>query len=171
MSFMLFSVTRKSNPTPKALEISNSKHKVVWSESGVEDFGELVAPTLLSLQRNWANPQTPVTFSLLLQCTNEALISAAKATNKIVDLTHESKPKKPVVPSEIKEAANLKHNAHKVWHNISEDPKSTIEEKTEAKHLFTKDRVDHRRLCIRAGSKITDLPKLTGWWLSDTCIG
>ena len=121
----------------------------MWSDSGVETYRELVTPTLLSLQQNWANPQSEVSFSILLQCTNEALINAAKSTNKIVDLTKEIKQKKTFVPAEVSSAANAKLKAHKIWLRTSEDQLSSDAAKTEAKLNFCQARANHRKLWRR----------------------
>ena len=74
-----------SNPQPisDVPEVPNTKHKIIWSDSGVESYRDLLVPRLLSLRNDWANPQSPVSFSILLNLTNKALSSAAKATNNV----------------------------------------------------------------------------------------
>ena len=88
-----------------APQITNTKHKINWNEDSIPHYQELLSPVLQNLQQNWDNPLTSVSFSHLLSCTNEALAAAAKATNKSIDLSKESKIKEVKVPLEITAAA------------------------------------------------------------------
>ena len=132
-----------------APRIQNTKHKVIWNDDGVQPYRDLLSPTLVSLQKNWNSPQSSVSFSVLLQCTNEALISAAKATNKVVDLTTEPKVKNTFLPPEVSSAAKEKLAAHKNWLKVSEDPTSSEVSIAEAKLNFTSSRTSYRRIWRR----------------------
>ena len=93
-SFQLPVVSSSFSKPEKAPQVPNTKHRIAWSDSGIEMYRNLLSPTLQSLKENWSNPQSAVSFSVLLQCTNQALTAAAKASNKVIDLTREGKPKK-----------------------------------------------------------------------------
>ena len=59
----------------------NTEHRIIWSEDGILANRELLATALNNIQNNWKNPESPVSFSILLQCTNEAIVASAKLTN------------------------------------------------------------------------------------------
>ena len=149
-SFSLpFSPRPNSSSKSRAPTIPNNKHKVVWNDEGILSYRDLLSPRLLSLRQNWNAPQSSVSFSVLLQCTNEALISAAKATNKVVDLTKDFKKKKELIPVEVSAAAKVKLEAHKAWLEASEDPSASEHHKSETKFNFKLARNNHRRLWRR----------------------
>ena len=131
-----------------APEVPNNKHKIVWSESGIAAYRTLISSTLTNIQANWKNPSS-VAFSVALQATNEALTAAAKATNKIVDLTNESQLKQTSLHPDIIASNKNKHEAHKFWHNTSENPDTTEENKEKAKQFFVEARKMHRQVCRR----------------------
>ena len=101
-------------PPNEPPEVTNTKHRIIWSEEGVSKYRDLLSDTLLSMQNNWKNPPSPISFSVLLQCTNEALTSAAKASNKSIDLSKDKPPKHFTIPADVVDAANAKKEAHKV---------------------------------------------------------
>ena len=127
-------------------EVPNTKHRVLWSDSGIEDYRHLISPTLSNLQTNWSNPTTSVSYSVLLQATNSALTSAAKHTNDFIDLSKVSKTRNYSAPLDVTIASKEKCTAHKNWCKVSEDPHATITQKTAAKEVFTSARSRHRRL-------------------------
>ena len=131
-----------------APEVTNNKHKIVWSEEGIAAYRNLISPTLVEIQANWKNP-SPVSFSVALQATNEALTAAAKATNRTVDLTKEPNLKQTSLHPEIIESSKKKHEAHNFWHYTSENPDTTEKNKAKAKQMFVEARKIHRQVCRR----------------------
>ena len=130
-------------------EVPNNKHRIIWTDSGIEDYRNLISQSLTTLQDNWDSPDTPVSFSILLQATNAALSSAAKKTNKSIDLSKEKKPSTAHVPLDVTLASKEKDSAHKVWMTLSEDPLASDLEKSTAKSQFKNARTNHRRLWRR----------------------
>ena len=133
-------------------EVTNTKHRILWSDENIQPYRNLLQPTLSSLQENWHSPASSVSFSVLLQATNEALTSAAKATNKFVCLSEEKKLKKFTTPPDISLAAKEKLAAHKNWLSVSDTPSSSDLQKQTAKESFIVARTKHRRLCRRNDS-------------------
>ena len=129
--------------------IPNTKHKIIWSEEGILAYRELLETTLTNLQNNWKNPDSPVSFSVLLQCTNEALIGAAKLTNRTIDLTKDKPPRPVHKPHEVLVAEKDKLEAHIKMKAILPNPISTIPEKASAQADFRAARVAHRRVYRR----------------------
>ena len=145
---------RFNPPSPiqseKNPRILNNKHKIIWSEEGILSYRELIAPTLLSLKENWSNPESSISFSILLQCTNEALTSAAKATNKVINLAKDYKPRKsPLIPADVATAEKQKLQSHKNLQAVLQDPDSSDLDKSSAKHEFSTARKSHRRIWRR----------------------
>ena len=87
----------KSN-TSKAPRISNERVHTIWLDEGIDQYKKLLPNVLADLQTNWANPISKVSFSTLLQCTNQSLISAASLSNKTVKSTKVTFPHKEAVP-------------------------------------------------------------------------
>ena len=145
-----------------APQITNTKHKINWNEDSIPHYQELLSPVLQNLQQNWDNPLTSVSFSHLLSCTNEALAAAAKATNKSIDLSKESKIKEVKVPLEITAAANTRKLAHKELKNVLTNNNSTELEKASARKEFNDTKKVHRRLSRQqtATVEITNEAKL-----------
>ena len=131
-------------PDPTPIEtppsIPNTKHRIVWSEQGILQYRELLNNTFLEIQNNWKSSKTQVSYSVLLQCTNEALASAAKLTNKVIDL---SKPRP--LPKQYKPAEKAKKDTHSTLKNTLSNPSATTAQIMHAKKCFNDARKDHRQ--------------------------
>lgn len=138
-----------AKPVETPPSITNTKHRIIWSEEGILKYRELLSNTLLNLHDNWKNPPSPISFSVLLQCTNEAITSAAKLTNKVVDLSKEKPPPKVYIPPEVTSAAKAKKDAHLELQKVTSDPSSTHSEQVLAKTKFSDARRGHRRVWRR----------------------
>ena len=134
------------DPPLAAPTVENKKHKIVWSEIGIHNYETLLSPTLEELQHNFQDTQSPALFSVILQCTNEALSSAAKATNKCIDLTKDVKRKPPPLPKPLTDAAKIKKNSHKNMKTMLNDPTVSEEQKLASKTAFTNARREYRKL-------------------------
>ena len=69
-----------------APRVPNTRQRIIWSDENISAYQDLVSPLLKQLRSNWSNPNSPASFSLLLQLTNDALDHAAASTNKTVSL-------------------------------------------------------------------------------------
>ena len=148
-----FSVHPASIPTQANVDkmplVTNTKHKIRWSEDCIPDYQNILSPRLLQIQTDWSKPTSPVSFSLLLQLTNEALSSAAKLTNKYTDLSKDFKPSKYKSPPEVSEASETKKAAHNNLKSVQQDPNSTEVELSCATTTFTDARKAYRRVLRR----------------------
>ena len=127
--------------------VPNTKHRILWDEDNLLQYQELIMEPLQELQKNWSNPETPVSFSILLQCTNRILSDAAKASNKYVDLSKKTRVKKTCIPAEVTAAAKAKKVAHTILKNT---PENALEgEKAVARVNFDNARKTHRNLWRR----------------------
>ena len=64
----------------------NNRHKVIWSDPGIEAYQAAVLPHLSRLQELWLTSTSRSSTSLLLEATNNVLTSSASMTNKTVPL-------------------------------------------------------------------------------------
>ena len=69
-----------------APKVVNNRQKVVWSDTGIEEYQKLVVPHLARLQELWLQTPSRTSISLLLESTNSVLTSSAAATNKTIAL-------------------------------------------------------------------------------------
>ena len=97
------------SPVPS---VENTRYKVIWNDDSLEAYSDLVSPVLADLRETWLDPTSPSSISILLQQTNNILSSAAKATQKCVDLGAQHKSKKMKIPENIQAASKIlqKHN-------------------------------------------------------------
>ena len=79
--------------------IPNDRLKVLWTDDGIEDYQNLVAPELSRIQDLWLATPTRTSMSLLLESTNNILISCASSTNRTISLKNTSLPSKPKTPA------------------------------------------------------------------------
>ena len=111
------SFPRICSPSPStgnvtAPRISSTKHKIIWSDEGIQAYQELLSLTLPSLQSD-EEDLLHGSASFLFQATNHILTSAAKNTNEFRNLSSSStKSRKPFIPPEIRNAMKLQSEAH-----------------------------------------------------------
>ena len=121
---------------PKAPKIPNTRQKVIWSEDGINDYENLISPVLSSLRGSWLDPSSSSSTSILLQSTYEIMSTAAKHTNKVVNLGRPQTLRKVSIPISVIEAARKQELAYKHWLHISDDPNSSQKEKNRCKRII-----------------------------------
>ena len=130
----------------EAPRVENNRVKVIWSESGITQYCELLSPALTSLRDYWSDSSSPSEVAVLIKSTNEILSSAAQHTNKTINLSKSFSPKSHEVPSEVKVSAKRQQSMHKQWLDTSENPDSSYDDKLSAKERFKEARKEHRRV-------------------------
>ena len=105
--------TPDSSRNVTAPRVASTKHKILWSEEGVLAYQELLQHTLPSLQHQDCEDLQPGAASVLFQITNHILTSAAKQSNKVVELSKPHRAKPVPTPTDILVAAKAKSVAHK----------------------------------------------------------
>ena len=130
---IISSVSLKAVPLPTLSEdnvtaprVKHSKHKVVWSEEGVLAYQNLLSQSLPALKSSYDGATEAGSASVLLQVTNSVLTSAAKLTNKNVELGKTPKLRKAVIPSEIKIAMKIKKEALNILHKAENSDVSSM---------------------------------------------
>ena len=77
----------------KAPIITNTRVKVVWDEENVPMYQDLIGDNLSRLRDTWCDSDSSSAVSVLLQCTNDVLTTAAAASNKVIKLGEKFRPK------------------------------------------------------------------------------
>ena len=113
--------------------VENTRHRIIWDEEQLESYADLVSPVLADLRDTWLNNSCPSSISVLLQQTNNILTSAAKATQKVVDLSSHPKPLKKRIPSTIRIASKKLRFENSNLLKVVHDPLSTEAEVSNAK--------------------------------------
>ena len=136
----------QSSDNIEAPRVSNTKHKVEWSEEGILEYQELLSDSLPGLQEDYCDVHDPEAVSVLLQVTNHIRSSAAKSTNKYLDLGKPPKNRKPYIPSEIIAALKFKENKHNDLIQFETNLKATKAEKDNAKAEYKSAKSLHQNL-------------------------
>ena len=136
-----------SSENVKAPRVLSTKHKVLWSDEGKEEYKQLLSHTLPALQELDYDDLLPGAASLLFHTTNHILTTAACQTNKVLDL---SKPPEnnntPRLPATVSAAMKSKAVAHKKLLSVSCNPNATKSEIIEAKANFKKVKALHQNV-------------------------
>ena len=115
-----FSESPHESSAPDVPTVENNRHRVIWSDENIESYCNLIHPVLADLQNTWLEPHSPSSISVLLQQTNTVLNSAAKATQQIIPLNSNPKPKKTPIPPELTLASKNHRDSHKnLLNNLS----------------------------------------------------
>ena len=84
----LVNVDVNSSLNIRAPKSDNSRHKIIWSDQGIQKYQETIVPHLSRLQILWLSTSpTKSSMQLLLQATNEALTTCARSSNHTIDLS------------------------------------------------------------------------------------
>ena len=131
---------------------TNTRKRVLWSESGIEAYQMLVVPHLSELQDRWLSSSSKTSVSILLEATNDLLNSCAEKTNKTVQCSLSSSPTSRGSPRIIRLSQKRLLKLSKNLRNIE---KSNLDITT-AKELFNEARSEHRKLIrkVKAGNSI-----------------
>ena len=106
-SFDLTKIVSTSKHSVKALApvIPNSRHRISWSEEGVQAYQSIVVPKIETIQNLWMRPLSRSNLSLLLDATNEVLTSSALTTNKSSSLASKTLPRSQFIPHHIRQSS------------------------------------------------------------------
>ena len=128
-----------------APKVDNTRHKVLWSDSGVAAFQELVFPHLERLQTLWLSSPTKTSVSLLLESTTRVLTTCASVTNKTVSLARSPSVKSRYTPRAVRHSARKLLKKSKMVKMLSIEPVDLALLEA-AKNDFKTSRIEHRRL-------------------------
>ena len=97
-----------------APKVENLRTKVIWSDSGIEEYQKLVVPELCRIQDLWHSSSnlSRTSLPLSLQSTNNVLTTSTKLTNKAIKLGRKDVPRSTATPLPIRQSMNklLKKN-------------------------------------------------------------
>ena len=81
-----------------APRVPNDRFCTKWSEDGVIEYSDTVAPLLPQIQETWGSEPSLPNISLLLSTTFMAMNVGAKATNKVVSMSDKTQVR-PITPN------------------------------------------------------------------------
>ena len=119
--------TPEEHTTDEIPTVVNSRHKIIWSDESLQEYSDLILPVLAQLREDWLVSSSPSCMSVLIQHTNNILTSAAKSTQKVIDLGLPIKPKRTKPSVEVSEAAMNLKKAHDKYKSFSANPTSSAQ--------------------------------------------
>ena len=96
---------------------TNTRHRILWTDDGIEQYQSLLIPNLERLQELWLSGSSKSCTSLFIEATNNVLVSCAAATNKWFSLGAASAPKSKCVPPQIRKSSR---NLSRKWRRLKE---------------------------------------------------
>ena len=135
----------KQSSVTLAPKVANDRVKIVWEEESIPQYQYLIADNLSKLRDRWANASSPACISILLSCTNDILSSAAKASNKFVNLG-KLVTQKPVDHPEVTEAQKAALHAAKHLRSVVGTPNPDPDILESAKLLAASTKTTLRRI-------------------------
>ena len=125
----------------------NDRQKVLWSDTGIQEYQNLVLPHLTRIQNLWLSSPSKTSISLLLESTTNILTSCAALTNRTIPLDKTSSPKPVSTPRPIRVSKNhlLKQN-RKLLHALSNYNNDDTMNIAAMKEAYNKSRNKHRKL-------------------------
>ena len=98
---------------PAAPRVQNKRVKILWDEENTPLYQSLLSTNCSALRERWAKSSSPASISILLSCTNDALMSAAVISNNHVQLGTAKKAKQPKnLEIEAAQARSLSASKH-----------------------------------------------------------
>ena len=136
----------ETNENIVAPTVPNNRKKVIWSDEGIECYQKLVSPELSRIQSLYLSSPSPTSHALLLEATNNVLISSAVTTNKTFPLKNVSSQRPSRVPAPIKISQKALLREYKALKYCINDPNYKNEEIEAIKANYKESRDKHRKL-------------------------
>ena len=114
----------QSETVPSAPRVPNNRVKIIWDDDNTPLYQSLLSNNLSSLRERWANASSPACVSMLLSSTNDALMSAATASNRFVRLGVDKKAK-PTRNPEVEAAQSASLSASRFLQSLLDNPNAT----------------------------------------------
>ena len=114
----------QTESVPTAPRVPNNRVKIIWDDTNTPLYQSLLSNNLSSIRERWAEESSLTCFSLLLSSTNDALMSAATASNKHVKLGTARKVK-PTNNPEVEAAQADSIQAFRCLQNLLNHPRAT----------------------------------------------
>ena len=135
----------------EAPRINQTRHKILWSETGAQNYQQSVSASLARLRLRWSDPSSRTSLSILHASTNNILRNAAIACNKSINLNEKKESKSKKTPKEIKVSeAVVKRMSEAV--KIAE-MQGDLTSKNDATNKLSAKKSEHRKLIRKTKSK------------------
>ena len=130
-----------------APKLKNNRHKIIWTEEGIEAYQSQVVPHLLRLQEIWNDSTLSKTCtSLFLQSTNNVMSLCAQETNEFKSLDSIKPTKSRNVPPLIKKQSSKVLLLWKRLKALKSIHPATSEEVLQLEHTYKKEKLKLRKI-------------------------
>ena len=129
--------------------VSISRLKVIWSDEGIENYQKLVTPELSRIQNLYLSTPSATLHALLLESTNNVLISAASSTNRAFPLKNTSIQRPSKIPASIKKSQKALLKEYKELKHFINNLKYSEVEVESMKENYKHSRNIHHKLKLR----------------------
>ena len=132
-----------------APRLLNTRHKILWTEETIHEYESLVSHHLPRIRKEWLNPASETSMSILIECTNMILSQAALMLNKSIQLSNPSSPKSAKIPAVIQRSNRRLLQTARKLRMQSQNPifSHSVLERTRTKYKSQK--AHHQRLVRR----------------------
>ena len=130
--------------------VPNNRQKTIWSEEGIIAYQNLISPHLLRLQSTWltqnSSPTSKTCIGMLMQFTNNLMITCATRTNKTMSLSENHMKKSRATPLPVRQSARkllkLSHHLKYLKLSLPSDSPPVCQ----AQLILSQARTAHRKL-------------------------
>ena len=146
-TFALTEETPRIDLKTSAPKVRNDRHRVLWSDEGIQAYQELIVPHLQRLQDQWLSSISPSCMSMLLSSTNFLLSSCSKFTNKTISLSQPKQQKSCSTPKQVRRSAKNLLKLSRRLRNLKSKYSATSSVVQEFMNIYKVERSRHRKLC------------------------
>ena len=133
----------------KAPRLVNDKHRIIWSEDTLPMYQGVLSSYLPHVRRQWLDPSSETSMSILLEVTNMILSESALMFNKSIQLATSTIPKSAKVPLAIKRSNNKLASIARKMRQQSQDRRFSPCILLQTRAKYKKVKSEHRRLVRR----------------------
>ena len=134
---------------PAAPEVPNNRHRICWSDEGVQTYQSLVLSPLSSLIESWSSSPSRNNVSLLLESATAVLTSAAQCSDKSFPLNMKTPPRSKMTPRDILLSKRKVLKAWKELKNVRNQNFLSVDALQDATSSYKSMKNLHRKLLRR----------------------
>ena len=139
-------ITASPTDNISAPRIENNRTKIIWSESGIEEYKKIVIPQLTRIQDLWLTSPSRSSIAQLISSTNHIFSSASSLTNEVLDLGKELKIRSKPVPKPVRNSQKSLLREYKHLKLVETSGAASPEKIIDLKRKYNTSKNNHRKL-------------------------